>query len=57
MNIYAVYKGDKFLFMGTSKECAKYFGVKQKTVWFWHSPANKKIDKKGRKIAIIVEEE
>ena len=39
---YAVYKGDKFLFLGTIKECAKFFNVKVRTVYFWASPANKK---------------
>lgn len=55
--IYAVYKGEEFLYEGTAKQCAKYFGVKVDTVWFWNCPANKKRDRKGRKIAIIIEEE
>jgi hypothetical protein len=45
------------LYEGTAKQCAKYFGVKVDTVWFWNSPANKKRDRKSRKIAIIIEEE
>jgi hypothetical protein len=41
MKEYAVYRGDNFEFMGTTKEiCAKY-GVKPDTVWFWNSKANK----------------
>lgn len=39
---YAVYKGDKFLFIGTADEIAKQFKVKRKTVYFWVSPANKR---------------
>lgn len=39
---FAVYRGDDFEFMGTTKEiCAKY-GVKPDTVWFWASTANKR---------------
>lgn len=55
--IYAIYKGEKFLFEGTPKECAKHFNVKLDTVYFWNSPANKRKDRKGRKIAIVIEEE
>ena len=56
-NIYAVYKGEKFLDLGTAEELAKRFKVKKETVWFWNSPANKRKDKKKRKIAIKIEEE
>lgn len=58
MKIYAIYKGENFLYEGTSKECAEYFKVKESTVSFWHSPSNKKRDKRNnRKIAIIIGEE
>lgn len=57
MTIYAVYKGENFLFEGTAKECAEHFNVKKDTVYFWNSPANKRKDRKGRKIAIIIEED
>lgn len=56
-NIYAIYKGENFLFEGTAKECVEHFGVKEKTVWFWNAPANKRLDRKNRKIAIVIEEE
>lgn len=39
---YAIYKGEKVLFIGTSKECAEHFNVTRKTVYFWATPANKK---------------
>ena len=55
--VYAIYKGDTFLFEGTAKECAEYFGVKEKTVWFWRTPTNFKRGKKNRKIAISIDEE
>lgn len=57
MKIYAVYKGEEFLFEGTSKECAKYFGVTVDTVRWWRTKANRKRSKgRNRKIAIIIEE-
>ena len=61
---YALYKGDTFLCMGTIKEIAKQQGVKEKTVYWWHSPAAQKTAKKNkykktsdRKILIEIEEE
>ncbi len=57
MKVYAIYKGENFLFEGTAKECAEHFNVKLDTVYFWNSPANKRKDRKGRKIAIIIEGE
>ena len=64
MKIYAVYCGEKFLYEGTSKECAKYFGVNVDTVRWWNTTANKKRasgkrqdgTEKQRKIAIVIEE-
>lgn len=55
--IYAIYKGEDFLFEGTAKECAEHFKVKKETVWFWNSEVNKRRNKKVRKIAIVIEEE
>lgn len=40
--IYAVYKKDELLFMGYVDEVAKFFNVKEDTVKFWASPANKR---------------
>lgn len=45
---YAIYKGDKFLFMGTAQECAKHFNVKVKTVYDWACPSNHKRAKYGK---------
>ena len=46
---YAVYKGDKFLFVGTIKECAEHFKVKRDTVIFWATPSNfKRIEQAGK---------
>lgn len=55
--IYAIYKGEKFLFEGTAKECAEYFGIKEETVWWLATPSNLKRDKRDRMIAIKLEEE
>lgn len=37
---YAIYKGEKEIFVGTIEECVKHFGVKRNTIHFWASPAN-----------------
>ena len=38
MKEYALYRGDKFLKIGTIKELADYLGVKAKTIKFYASP-------------------
>jgi hypothetical protein len=35
---YAVYKGDKFLFLGTVEECGTYLGIKPASVKFHTTP-------------------
>lgn len=40
--VYGVYKGDKFLDVGTAKELSEKFNVKRKTVQYWSTPAHKK---------------
>lgn len=57
MKVYAIYKGEKFLFEGTAKECAEHFGIKKETIWWLATPSNHKRDKKGRMIAIKLEGE
>lgn len=42
MKIYALYKGDQFLIVGTKKELAEYLGVKEKTISFYSSEVWKK---------------
>lgn len=44
---YAVYKKDELLFIGTAKEAAEYFNVKEKTVYFWTTPSHHKRVKYG----------
>lgn len=60
--IYAVYKKDELLFVGTAKEAEKFFNVKRKTIYFWSTPANKRrrnLGKEcgGRKIAISFDDD
>jgi hypothetical protein len=38
--MYAVYKGDRFLVLGTLEECAEFLGVKPKSVTVYHSVTN-----------------
>lgn len=46
--IYALYKGEEFIDMGTKKELAKKMGWKPETVGFLASPSNlKRVKKKG----------
>jgi hypothetical protein len=46
--IYALYKGDEFIDMGTKKELAKKRGCSPDTIGFLASPSNfKRIKKKG----------
>ncbi|WP_419893255.1 hypothetical protein [Oceanobacillus kimchii] len=35
---FAIYKGDKFLFMDTLENCAKRLGIDESTVYFYSSP-------------------
>lgn len=53
---YAVYRGDEFLFIGTSDECVKRLGCSLSTFRWYASPvAKKRIDsRKGSKSQIVV---
>lgn len=53
MKEYALYKGDNLLGIGTKKELSKQFNLKIKTLSFYHTPANKKREKKGNKKILI----
>lgn len=58
MNIYAVYKGEKYLCDGTAEECAKKLNLKRETIWFYATSARKKRDKTGRgTIAVVIGKE
>ena len=40
--VYALYRGEKFLAIGTKKELAELLGVKVETISFYGTPAYKK---------------
>lgn len=56
MITYALYKGDKLLGFGTTKELADQLGVKEKTIKFYNTKSYKKRSKNGknRRILIII---
>ena len=56
-NVYAIYKGDKFIDVGTAKELAEKFGILEESVRFFSYPANLRRNKGNRKIAIVLDEE
>ncbi len=54
---YAVYKGDKFIDLGTAKYLADKFGVPRKTIWYWTAPAYWKKNKGNSLVAIRIEDD
>lgn len=57
MREYAIYKGDKFIMIGTAEEIAKKMNIKKSTVYFWCSPAYKKRGTYNKKIVIPLDDE
>ena len=51
---YALYRGDKFLFLGTRKEVAEYMGIRHKSVTFYGTPTYLKRIKNYNKCYIVV---
>lgn len=51
--IYALYKGDEILTIGTKKELAKYLGVKVRTIGFYSTPTYIKRNKGGNAYIVI----
>lgn len=51
--IYALYKGDKFIDIGTSRELAKIMDIKIETFWFYMSKYW--LDKSNYESWVIVE--
>lgn len=52
---YALYRGEKFLGIGTKKELAELLGVKVETISFYGTPAYKKRinENKGRRLVVL----
>lgn len=48
-NIYAAYKGDEFIDLGTKEELAKRLGCKPKSITFMTTPTYKKKNQRKRK--------
>lgn len=48
MKVYAMYKGEECLGIGTLKELAEHFEVNLKTIKFYLTPTYKKRLKKGK---------
>lgn len=53
--VYALYKGEELLEIGTKKELAERFGVKVKTISFYNTPAYRKRTShaKGRRLVAL----
>lgn len=55
--MYALYKGDQFLFIGTMKEIAEHRGVQLETIRFLNTPAYKKRSKYQHEPLILISAE
>jgi hypothetical protein len=59
-NCYALYKGDKFIDLGTIKELSERLGITTSTLWFYTSKAYEKRSEQKKsdnlKILIKIEE-
>jgi hypothetical protein len=55
--VYALYKGDEFIDLGTIEELAKKEGIKPKTMSYFSKPAYKRKfkDDRNRKVLIKIE--
>lgn len=54
--MYAIYKGDEFITLGTAYQCAEYLGITVKHVQWMTSPTCKKRNKGGLRMdAILIE--
>ncbi len=52
-NIYALYKGDEFIDLGTTKELAEKIGVNERSIRFYSSPTYKKRNPDGNCYIVI----
>ena len=53
-NIYAVYKGDEFIDLGTKNELAKKLNIKPKSIGFMTTPSYKKRIKKTENRLVVI---
>lgn len=54
MKHYGLYLGDKFLFVGTRKECAEFRGVKEETISWYLSKSYKNRCKGSNNRLVVV---
>ena len=52
--VYAIYKGDEFQDVGTLKELSSKLHLKENTILFYSSPANKKRSRGNRLEVFLV---
>lgn len=59
MKVYAIYKGDKFIDVGTAKELAERRGVSVRTIWWMATKeCHQRVEGTDRTLAIsFVEDE
>lgn len=53
-NYYALYKGDKFIDLGTAKELADKLGIKVRSLLFFATPTYRKRTKDYDKAMIVI---
>ena len=53
-NVYALYKGDTFLEIGTAKELAKYLNVSERTIRFYITNVYKQRRKNSNNSIIVI---
>ena len=56
-NIYAIYKGDAYVDMGTAHELAEKYGLKTETIWWLSSKNSHKRVEKGKNYTIVIKVE
>jgi len=52
---YALYKGDKFITIGSIPEMAEELNLNQRTLRWYNSPASRKLNKGNAKILIKID--
>jgi len=51
--VWAVYRGDEFIFEGTTSECADHLGLSVKTIRFYSTPAYMQRPKNENSIVLV----
>lgn len=54
-NMYALYKGDKFICMGTPEYIAEYIGVKVASIRYLLAPSYQKRASKNSRVLVAVD--